>query len=71
VKLPRDISGSDVIRVLEQMGFKALRQVGSHVRLEKHNIRVTVPRHTSVAPGTLKSILRQAQIGIEDFVAAL
>jgi hypothetical protein len=33
VRLPRGVSGTDVIRALEQMGFKVLRQAGSHVWL--------------------------------------
>ena len=71
MKLPRSVSGSDVIRALEQLGFTVLRQAGSHVRLGRGPIRVTVPLHPSVAPGTLKSILRQAQIDIDEFIAAL
>jgi predicted RNA binding protein YcfA (HicA-like mRNA interferase family) len=71
VKLPRDVSGADVIRALERRGFHVLRQSGSHVRLCRDDVRVTVPAHMAVAPGTLKSILRQAQISIDEFVEAL
>jgi len=41
------------------------------VRLGKQNIRVTVPLHPSVAPGTLRSILRQVQISVDDLAVAL
>jgi predicted RNA binding protein YcfA (HicA-like mRNA interferase family) len=66
MKLPRDMSGADVIRALERHGFSIFRQTGSHVRLGKGEVRVTVPLHRQVAPGTLKSILRQAGIDGED-----
>lgn len=71
MKFPKDLSGADVIRALERLGFEVLRQSGSHVRLGKGTLRVTVPNHRSVAQGTLKNILRQAGIEIEDLTASL
>lgn len=71
MKLPREVSGADVIRALEHPGFKVLRQSGSHVRLGREAVRVTVPVHAAVAPGTLKSVLRQAGVSVEDFIGAL
>jgi predicted RNA binding protein YcfA (HicA-like mRNA interferase family) len=71
MKLPRAVSGADVISALEKCGFKVLRQAGSHVRLGKDTVRLTVPLHPAVAPGTLRSILRQAQISVDDFISAL
>jgi predicted RNA binding protein YcfA (HicA-like mRNA interferase family) len=53
------------------MGFKVLRQEGSHVRLCRGVVRVTVPLHAVVAPGTLKAILRQSGIMVDEFIAAL
>ena len=66
MRLPRDVSGADVIRALERAGFLILRQSGSHVRLGKDAFRVTVPRHPAIAPGTLKSIFSQAHITVEE-----
>jgi predicted RNA binding protein YcfA (HicA-like mRNA interferase family) len=66
VKLPRDLSGADVVRALERAGFTVLRQSGSHIRLGKNEVRVTVPDHKTIAPGTLKSILKQAGLGVQD-----
>jgi predicted RNA binding protein YcfA (HicA-like mRNA interferase family) len=66
VKLPRDLSGADVIRALERAGFVVLRQSGSHVRLGKNEVRVTVPNHKTIAPGTLISILKQAGLSVEN-----
>jgi predicted RNA binding protein YcfA (HicA-like mRNA interferase family) len=71
VKLPRDLSGQRVVRALLRLGFVQERQEGSHVRLSKNNLRVTVPNHPALAPKTLQSILRQAQLAIEQLKDAL
>ncbi len=71
MKLPRGIPGTDVVRALEKLGFTAVRQSGSHIRLVRGSQRVTVPNHESLAPGTLKSILRQAEIDVDVFVKNL
>jgi len=71
VKLPRDLSGAEAVTALERLGFRLTRQTGSHVRLAKAERRVTVPLHRWLAPGTLRSILRQAEITPEDLLAAL
>jgi len=65
VKLPRDLSGSAVVKALERRGFTIARQSGSHVRLVKAGKRVTVPLHRSLTVGTLQSILHQADFTIE------
>jgi predicted RNA binding protein YcfA (HicA-like mRNA interferase family) len=66
VKLPRDLSGPEVVRALGRLGFAQDRQEGSHIRLRKGSLRVTLPNHRSIAVKTLQSILRQAQITIEE-----
>lgn len=66
--LPRDLSGSGVVRILERLGFRVVRQPGSHIRLPDTKRHVTVPMHGSVAPGTLKHILRQAGVTLQDFL---
>lgn len=71
MKLPRDLSGSEVVKALRRLDFVVVRQVGSHIRLEKAGRAVTVPDHHSLAPGTLQSILRQAGIAIEELKAHL
>ena len=73
-KLPR-MSGALVIEVLGKFGFVQIGQRGSHVILKKRTpageIGCVVPLHDELAAGTLRSILRQAQVGAEQFVAAL
>jgi len=71
VKLPRDVSGAQAVRALQRLGFAIVRQRGSHIRLEKAGLAVTVLAHTSIAPGTLQSVLRQARVSVEEFVEAL
>jgi predicted RNA binding protein YcfA (HicA-like mRNA interferase family) len=64
-RLPQ-ISGRDLIRLLESLGYETLRKRGSHVRLRRisaageHN--VTVPDHKVVAKGTLNDILTRVSI---------
>jgi len=60
MKLPRDVSGNDLVRALKSLGYLPTRQSGSHIRLtteEKGSHHVTVPKHDSLKLGTLASIL--------------
>jgi predicted RNA binding protein YcfA (HicA-like mRNA interferase family) len=73
-KLPV-ISGADLIRALAKFGYVTVRQNGSHVRLRHANdpqrAPVTVPLHPEVAFGTLRRILRDAAISVDELLAAL
>ncbi len=64
-------SGKDTIRRLEKLGFKRIRQRGSHVVLKKQTaegeIGCVVPLHKELAVGTLRGILRQAKLSVEEF----
>jgi predicted RNA binding protein YcfA (HicA-like mRNA interferase family) len=71
VKLPRDLPAWKVINALKRLGFWVEKQEGSDVRLFNGKVRVAVPNHPSLALGTLKSILRQAGITLEQLLAAL
>jgi predicted RNA binding protein YcfA (HicA-like mRNA interferase family) len=71
MKLPRDVSGEQAVRALQRLGFVVVRQRGSHVRLTRGALHVTLPMHGNIAPGTLHSILRQAGVSVEEFVEAL
>jgi len=65
----------ETIKVLSKLGFRVVRQKGSHVVLKgiyKEKKRtVVVPKHKEIAVGTLRSILFQAGITIEDFLKTL
>lgn len=60
MKLPRGVTGEEVVKLLQRFGYEVVRQRGSHVRLQhagppKHN--VSVPLHAPLKTGTLHSIL--------------
>ena len=60
-----------IIKVLTILGFEKVSQKGSHVKYKKSgkpNKIVIIPMHNEVARGTLKSILEQAGIGLDDFL---
>lgn len=62
MKLPRGVSADRLTRALESLGYKVVRQKGSHVRLRHdgppvHSI--TVPKHDSMKTGTLHGILSE------------
>ena len=67
IKLPRDLPAKKIISALERSGFAVDRVTGSHYILKKESLRVVVPYHKNVRVGTLKSILNQAGISIEEF----
>lgn len=60
------ISGEETIKLLSSLGFKKVSQKGSHVKLRgiRHGKKrtVIVPLHKELAPGTLSSILKQADV---------
>jgi len=53
---------------LKRLGFKFVRQTGSHCHYEKHGLHPCVPMHREIKPKTLQSILKQANITIEELV---
>ena len=60
MRLPRDLSGSDLVKRLDRLGYHVTRQTGSHIRLTstahgEHHI--TVPRHDPLRIGTLAAVL--------------
>ncbi|MCS6927092.1 MAG: type II toxin-antitoxin system HicA family toxin [Candidatus Binatia bacterium] len=74
MRLPR-VTGHHVVRALERAGFVSDRQRGAHVILvhPQRRIRVSVPVHAGkiVKPGTLKGILDDAGLSIEEFAQLL
>ena len=69
MKLPRDLSGSDLASRLRRLGYEVSRQTGSHLRLtsvakgpEHH---VTIPMHRTLRVGTLADILSDVALYFE------
>ncbi|MGI0479343.1 type II toxin-antitoxin system HicA family toxin [Geminocystis sp. CENA526] len=61
MKLPRNLSGSDLVKALKILGYEVSHQTGSHIRLttqENGEHHVTIPAHKPLKIGTLNSILR-------------
>jgi predicted RNA binding protein YcfA (HicA-like mRNA interferase family) len=65
----------EVVQVLERAGFFIHHSTGSHVQLKHRDnprLRVTVPYHSGdLPPGTLRSIIRQAGLTVEQFSSLL
>ena len=70
-KLPR-LSGKEVIRIISKIGFRSVRQRGSHVFMIKESadgkITTVVPMHKEIDRGTLLEIIRQIKITKEEFI---
>jgi predicted RNA binding protein YcfA (HicA-like mRNA interferase family) len=61
MKLPRNLSGSDLIKALARLGYVPTRQKGSHIRLttaQQGTHHISIPRHDSLRVGTLAAILQ-------------
>jgi len=67
------ISGRECVRALEKKGFYFKRQEGSHVVLRRDEpfAQVVVPDHRELDRGTLRAIIRQAGLSLEEFVQLL
>jgi predicted RNA binding protein YcfA (HicA-like mRNA interferase family) len=67
------VSGRDCVRALTRVGFSVKRQEGSHIILRRDSpfAQVVVPDHRELDRGTLRAILRQAGIAVEQFVTLL
>ncbi len=72
-KLPRELSGKEVVKALQRAGFYIKRQKGSHIvfRRDSPFAQVVVPDHRSIDTGTLASILDSADLSIDDFIKLL
>jgi predicted RNA binding protein YcfA (HicA-like mRNA interferase family) len=60
MKLPRDVSATDLVKASKKLGYEVTRQTGSHIRLtskENGEHHITIPNHSPIKIGTLSSIL--------------
>jgi predicted RNA binding protein YcfA (HicA-like mRNA interferase family) len=71
-KLPI-ISGLDCVKALEKIGFVVDRQRGSHIIMVREEPRTTisVPDHKELDRGTLRGIIRQAGLSVDEFIELL
>ncbi|MGB5636041.1 MAG: type II toxin-antitoxin system HicA family toxin [Waterburya sp.] len=68
-KLPV-VSGKECIKALEKVGFEIARQRGSHIVLVRENPKATVivPNHKELDRGTLRAIIRQLDLTVDEFI---
>jgi len=73
-RLPR-ISGEQAVHAFERLGFVVVRQRGSHLILRKETptgaVGCAIPLHKQLALGTLRGILKQAGVPVEEFLRVL
>lgn len=67
-KLPV-LSGTEIVRLLQQLGFEQVRQRGSHVVLRRGSAGCVVPLPKEAKAGTLAGLLRQAEVTIDNLLA--
>ena len=69
MRLPRNVSGNDLIKKLKQYGYRVTRQTGSHVRLtrstEDKEFHLTIPKHNPLRAGTLNNILKDLSLHLK------
>lgn len=59
------------MKALERLGFVQVRQRGSHVVMRRGAVGIVIPLHKELKTGTLAGILRQAQLGQDEFLGAV
>jgi len=72
-KLP-SISGKTAIKIFIKIGYKVVRQKGSHIRLLHIDIYrrpLTVPVHKILGKGLLRKLLRDSELSINNFIKLL
>ena len=72
-QLPR-VSGREVVKALRKLGYELDRQHGSHIvmrQTDEPHRRLTVPDHGEIAKGTLRAIIRQSGLTVDEFKALL
>jgi len=73
MKLPV-VSGDEAVKALRKIGYEFDEQHGSHIivrHIEAPHRRLSVPRHRELAKGTLRALVREAGLTVEDFVRLL
>jgi len=68
------VSGKEVVKALKKVGYEIDHQTGSHIILRHSNPphrRITVPDHKELAKGTLRALIRQVGLTVEEFLDLL
>ena len=73
MKLPV-VSGADAVRGFGRIGYDVDHQTGGHIILRHRDAphrRLTVPNHRELAKGTLRALIREAGLTVDEFVVLL
>jgi predicted RNA binding protein YcfA (HicA-like mRNA interferase family) len=67
------LSGRKTVRIFEKLGWQVARQRGSHIIMIKDGeiATLSVPDHKEIAKGTLRSLIRNAGITVEEFIVKI
>ncbi len=70
--LPR-ISGRFCVAALQRAGFEVLRQHGNHIVLKRNEpfVQLVIPDHKELDTGTLRAIIRQSGLSVDEFLALI
>ena len=72
---PPLVSGKEAVKALQRLGFIFIRQKGSHAILRRKTADgargCVVPMHREIQPGTLRGVLKQAGVELQDFTQQL
>jgi predicted RNA binding protein YcfA (HicA-like mRNA interferase family) len=68
-----NISGKRAVKAFEKAGWHVVGQVGSHVVLSRqgHRANLSVPQHKELSVGTLRSLIRSANLTVDQFLELL
>jgi len=68
-----NISGKEAVKAFHKAGWETIGQVGSHVVLVKSGVRVnlSVPQHKELSVGTLRALIRNAGLTVDEFLELL
>jgi predicted RNA binding protein YcfA (HicA-like mRNA interferase family) len=66
------ISGAELVKVFQKCGWNIARQSGSHIIMIKEGeiASLSIPNHREVAKGTLRSLIRAANLTVDEFLRA-
>lgn len=68
-----NISGKEAARAFAKAGWQTMGQVGSHLVMTKVGLRanLSIPQHRELSVGTLRSLIRSAELSVDDFLELL
>ncbi|OYW75606.1 MAG: hypothetical protein B7Z37_12610 [Verrucomicrobia bacterium 12-59-8] len=71
MKTLRDVNGPEAVRALRRLGLESIRQTGSHFIMRRGAKTVVVPQHKPIKPGSLRGVLDQAGVTLDEFTKEL